>query len=88
MIIVEVHDYAAMDDPRWCARHLGGHVGVAGLHERGEPRLIGAVSFGLSFGASTIGGVTPAADLDSVLGHAAPAAAELPRAPRPPSSRG
>ena len=69
MIIVNVHDYPAMDDPQH-----GPHGIWAGMS--GSPvyaadgKLIGSISFGLSFGPSTIGGVTPADDLEDVLNHA------------------
>jgi hypothetical protein len=75
MIIVDVHDYPAMDDP-----HNGSHGIWAGMSgspvytNEATPRLIGSISFGLSLGPSTIGGVTPAAELDAVLGRPAAAA--------------
>ena len=79
MIIVDVHDYAAMDDTQHGVHGIwAGMSGSPVYTNEASPRLIGSVSFGLSTGASTIGGVTPAADLDSVLGHAAPAAAAAP----------
>jgi hypothetical protein len=75
MIIADVHDYPAMDDP-----HNGPHGIWAGMSgspvytNEATPRLIGSISFGMAFGPSTIGGVTPAGDLNAVLGRpAAPA---------------
>jgi hypothetical protein len=70
MIIVDVHDYPAMDDP-----HNGPHGIWAGMSgspvytDEATPRLIGSISFGLALGPSTIGGVTPADDLNGVLGR-------------------
>jgi hypothetical protein len=79
MIIVDVHNYAAMDDPRHGVHGIwAGMSGSPVYTNETTPRLIGSVSFGLSTGASTIGGVTPAQDLDSVLGQAMPAVAPSP----------
>lgn len=40
-----------------------------------DGRLVGAVSYGLSFGSSPVAGVTPAADMQAVLDEPVPAAA-------------
>src|SRR3954451_10657145 len=75
MIIVNVHNYAAMDDPTHGVHGIwAGMSGSPVYTNEATPRLIGSVSFGLSLGASTIGGVTPADDLVAVMDLASPAA--------------
>jgi hypothetical protein len=76
MIIVNVHDYPAMDEPTHGPHGIwAGMSGSPVYTNEATPRLIGSISFGLSTGASTIGGVTPAQDLADVMDHAAPAVA-------------
>ena len=54
MIIVDVHDYAAMNDPQHGVHGIwAGMSGSPVYTNEATPRLIGSVSFGLSFGAST-----------------------------------
>src|SRR3954453_18390101 len=60
MIIVDVHDYAAMDDPQHGVHGIwAGMSGSPVYTNEATPRLIGSISFGLAFGPSTIGGVEP-----------------------------
>jgi hypothetical protein len=77
MIIVNVHDYDAMND-----RAHGIWAGMSGSPVYKDGKLIGAVAYGLGTGASTIGGVTPAQDMLDVLNMPqATASAHAVRAP-------
>ncbi len=89
MIIVDVHDYAAMDDTQHGVHGIwAGMSGSPVYTNEASPRLIGSVSFGLSTGAST----DRRRDARRRHGRACSGMRrrprrQLPRAPRPRSSR-
>src|SRR4051812_14310806 len=78
MIIAQVHDYPALNNDRV----KGIWAGMSGSPVYLDGKLIGAVAFGLSTGASPIAGITPADDMVSVLERTtAPATPLAARAP-------
>jgi hypothetical protein len=64
MILAEVHDYPALNNPRV----KGIWAGMSGSPVyTSDGKLIGAIAYGLSTGASPIAGITPADDMADVL---------------------
>jgi hypothetical protein len=76
MIIAEVHDYPALNNPRV----KGIWAGMSGSPVYAGGKLIGAVAYGLSTGASPIAGITPADDMVNVLERPAAATPHAARA--------
>jgi hypothetical protein len=77
MIIAEVHDYPALNNPRV----KGIWAGMSGSPVyNADHELIGAIAYGLSTGASPIAGITPADDMVGVLERPAAATPHVARA--------